>query len=387
MFASSSNNSRSETNTPTGQKTNARYYTPGDVHLEDLELGFLRVVGRNRVPIASIDEIQFDTPDGQAGKPIEGGATMEVHKASWKGQKVVVKYVHKSYTGQAYRRAFYNLNFELQLMSKPSLRKQRNIPSLLAVCFSKDDDLTTCLEASASVVRPGLAVELAHEQYPDLRHFFDRARNMFRPKQLPFETSATSAALIADIADGMAALHHHDIVHADLKPENILLYPDSQSPNGLVAKVADFGLVGMTTYRDDGLRAPLPDGRPRGGTAEWSAPECLVEPDYWMSKRSLKHPSYEVCSDIYSFGLVSCYIALDGQTPTEFVPNLSRAKLTDTLLDIAVARLRSHYRQRVPDAGKSLVEVAVHIAQQTLKLESNGRMQSLQPIRALLLGL
>ncbi|KHN93711.1 Protein kinase-like domain protein [Metarhizium album ARSEF 1941] len=171
---------------------------------------------------------------------------MEVHKASWKGQKVEVKYVHKSYTGQAYRRAFYSLNFELQLMSKPSLRKQ-NIPSLLAVCCSKDDDLTTCLEASASVVRPGIAVELAHEQYPDMRHFFDGARNMFRPKQLPFETSA---ALIADIADGMAALHHHDIVHADPKPENIPLYLDSQSPNGLVAKVADFGLVGMTTYRE-----------------------------------------------------------------------------------------------------------------------------------------
>jgi hypothetical protein len=55
--------------------------------------------------------------------------------------------------------------------------------------------------------------------------------------------------------------------HADLKPENILLFPDPDSPNALVAKVADFRFVGMTTYTNSGKRAGLPDARPRGGTA------------------------------------------------------------------------------------------------------------------------
>lgn len=89
---------------------------------------------------------------------------------------------------------------------------------------------------------------------------------------LPFETAAT---LIADIADGVVALHNHDIVHADLKPANILIFPNHTSPCGLVAKVSDFGFSGIATYTNGGKRAWLPDNCPRGGTAEWTLPNAL----------------------------------------------------------------------------------------------------------------
>ena len=47
----------------------------------------------------------------------------------------------------------------------------------------------------------------------------------------------------ADIASGMAFLHSRGIVHGDLTGGNVLLATDPSSPNGVVAKVADFGLA------------------------------------------------------------------------------------------------------------------------------------------------
>ena len=47
----------------------------------------------------------------------------------------------------------------------------------------------------------------------------------------------------ADIASGMAFLHARGIVHGDLTGGNVLLATDPSSRNGVVAKVADFGLA------------------------------------------------------------------------------------------------------------------------------------------------
>ncbi|KAK3343403.1 kinase-like protein [Lasiosphaeria hispida] len=307
---------------------------------------------------------------------------MQVSKGTWNGQRVAIKYIRRDHIGDSYKRALLQMNYELQLMSRPSLCHHRNITKLLAICF--DHDEPSAAESPAAVVRPGLLVELAHEQYPDLRYFFDPGANPSRPSHLPFEKSAS---IIADIADGITALHDHDIVHADLKPENILLFADTVSPGNIIAKVADFGYVGMTTYNNSGERAPLPDSRPSGGTAEWSAPECLQHPDYYRESGSLKHASYQPCADIYSFGLLVCYVALDGQTPLEYAPNLSKSKISDSLLDIAIAKLREHYRHGMMIGGEgSFEEVAIRIAHETLRLDSEARIQSLRSIRSMLFG-
>ncbi|KAK0716303.1 kinase-like domain-containing protein [Lasiosphaeris hirsuta] len=289
--------------------------------------------------------------------------------------------MRRDHVGDSYKLALLQMNYELQLMSKPSLYRHRNITKLLAVCFDHGDPSSA--EAPTAVVRPGLLVELAHEQYPDLRCFFDPGANPSRPSHLPFEKSAS---IVADIADGITALHDHDIVHSDLKPENVLLFADAQSPANVTAKIADFGYVGMTTYTKSGVRSPFADSRPRGFTPEWSAPECLQHPDYYKESGSLDHATYQPCADIYSFGLLSCYVALDGQTPLEYAPNLSKSKTSDSLLDIAVAKLREHYRQGMIGRGGSFEEVAIRIAHETLRLDPEARLQSLRSIRPMLFG-
>jgi len=359
-----------------------RLFPPPNPDLENLELRFLRVAGRNDVPVAAADDIQLDTtPAEPESMSSQLGATAQVSKGTWKGQRVAIKYIRRDHIGDPYKRALRQMNHELQVMSKPSLSTHKNITKLLAICFDHGDP--SAVESPAAAVRPGLLVELAHEQHPDLRSFFDIGTNPLRPSHLPF---GKSASIIADIADGITALHDHDIVHADLKPANILLFADHQSPGNVIAKIADFGYIGMSTYNRFGVRASLPDSRPSGYTAEWSAPECLVHPDYYRETGSLEHASYQPSADIYSFGLLSCYIALDGQTPLDYAPNLLKSKLSDSLLDLSVAKLKDHYRQAVVGDEGSLEEAAIRIARDALHLNSKARLQSLRSIRAMLFG-
>jgi serine/threonine protein kinase len=317
---------------------------------------------------------------------------MEVHPGTWLGRRVAVKYLRKTWPAAqsaevAYRKAMVDLLFELQIMSRPSLNANPNITKLMAVCFQ--DPACGTVDVNSVPAKPGLVVELAHEQFPDLQHFFDTAHNPNRPASLPFDTAKT---FIAGIANGVAALHAHDLVHADLKPRNILIFPSQSSPCGLVAKIADFGFAGMVTFTDAGQRAPLPDARPRGGTSEWNAPECLDDPDPWTTDAqcpspspSLDHPQYRAARDVYSFGLLACYIALDGVSPTHMVPDLRAAKLSDDLVDVAVQRLGAHFPDtHNVESGESIAEPAMQIARLTLVREPERRVRTLDNIEAIL---
>jgi serine/threonine protein kinase len=317
---------------------------------------------------------------------------MEVHPGTWLGRRVAVKYLRKTWPAAqsaelAYRKAMVDLLFELQIMSRPSLNANPNITKLMAVCF-QDPALGT-VDVNSVPAKPGLVAELAHEQFPDLQHFFDTAHNPNRPASLPFDTAKT---LIAGIANGVAALHAHDLVHADLKPRNILIFPSQSSPCGLVAKIADFGFAGMVTFTDAGQRAPLPGARPRGGTSEWNAPECLDDPDPWTTDAqcpspspSLDHPQYRAARDVYSFGLLACYIALDGVSPTQMVPDLRAAKLSGDLVDVAVQRLGAHFQDtHNVESRESIAEPAIQIARLTLVREPERRVRALDNIEAIL---
>ncbi|OQV07007.1 Protein kinase domain-containing protein [Cladophialophora immunda] len=318
---------------------------------------------------------------------------MEVYPGTWLGRRVAVKYLRKAWPAIqsaefAYRKATVDLLFELQIMSRPSLKTNQNITQLLAVCFQDPDGEVT--DVNSLPAKPGLVVELAHEQFPDLQHFFDRACNPGRPARLPFETAKT---FVSGIANGVTALHSHDLVHADLKPGNILVFPSSSSPCGLVTKIADFGFAGMVTFTGAGKRAPLPDGRPRGGTSEWNAPECLDDLDPWKTDRSegraqsLEHPQYHSARDVYSFGLLSCYIALDGMSPKQMAPDLQATKLSGNLVDVAVQQLQAHFQSDPNiDLAKSVLGPAVRIAQLTLSREPQSRIMSLHGIGDILEG-
>ena len=354
-----------------------------------MELAFLSTVSRGKIPIATSKDIQLDCVDRHLDTQSRHGATMQVHRGTWKGRKVAFKYILRGWFSdgsdssesidggnRAYRQDMYDLNFEVQIMSKPTLRSHPNITQLLAVCFSN-------ASATAAFVEPGLIVELAHEQFPDLGLFFDVDNNPSRPHHLPF---STAASLICDIADGIQVLHDHDLIHADIKPGNVLLFPSTTSPCGLVAKIADFGFVGMTTYTARGVRAPLPQSRPRGGTAEWNAPECLLVSDPITgpgARYTLDYPQYKPGRDIYAFGLLATYIVLDGQSPKQFVDgDLTDVKLADKMLDTAVIAIAKHHSkaQEEAEGERSLKSTALAIARATLRLDPQLRSDSLRSL-------
>ena len=356
----------------------------------DHELRFLRVVGRSRVPIVQLADIQFESADWHTDALTRSGLTMQVHRGLWRTQNVALKRIKKRVFDEQdehskanamrdYGQAVLDQNYELQLMSKSSLRDHRNITKLLAVSF--DTAWVSDTDLMSNLVLPILVVEHADNRFPDLSLFLDSQHNPNLPERLPFETAAT---LIADIADGVAALHNHDIVHADLKPANILIFSDHAIPCGLVAKVADFGFSGMTTYRQDGLRVPSRDP-PRGGTVEWNAPECMRGASTTTSSSRQEQP-YELPSrDIYSFGLLSSYIALDGQTPRSYIKNLDQVKLSDGMVEVVRARLNEHHLQTINDPS-SLGNLVTRITDMTLSLDHNKRMKRLGDVRELLFG-
>lgn len=98
-----------------------------------------------------------------------------------------------------------------------------------------------------------------------------------------------------DILRGVAAAHRAGVVHRDLKPHNVLL---ASTDEGLVARVADFGLARHTTA-EDALEL-TGSGRPLG-TPAYMAPEQVHD-----ATRA------DARSDVFSLGAV-LYELLSGQ--------------------------------------------------------------------------
>eukprot|EP00928_Gymnodinium_smaydae_P069717 TRINITY_DN5337_c0_g1_i2.p1 TRINITY_DN5337_c0_g1~~TRINITY_DN5337_c0_g1_i2.p1 ORF type:complete len:1153 (+),score=109.07 TRINITY_DN5337_c0_g1_i2:477-3461(+) len=109
--------------------------------------------------------------------------------------------------------------------------------------------------------------------------------------------------ILTDVARGMGYLHGQDppVIHRDLKPGNILIEA-SNPPRG---KISDFGLSALVDSNSPG----------RAGTSNYSAPEIA------------SGESYDVKSDVFSFGCV-CYYVLVAQHPNPGTVNQDCLKLT-----------------------------------------------------------
>jgi serine/threonine protein kinase len=134
----------------------------------------------------------------------------------------------------------------------------------------------------------------------------------------------------------------------------------------------------MATYTNNGRRAPLPDARLRGGTAEWNAPECFDNMDPWamLGDHSLENPQYKASRDIYSFGLSSCYVALNGQSPKQYIPEQAKVKLSDGMVEATIAQIKCHYPGDCVGDQSSLKDPAMFVARQTLSLDPAKRTGS-----------
>ena len=99
--------------------------------------------------------------------------------------------------------------------------------------------------------------------------------------------SAAHMALIGhDLADGLAHIHHHGIIHRDVKPANILLVDYSVEDRRARAKLSDFGVA--ITIRE-GHHGDPDDS---SGTPAYLSPE-----------QAAGEPAGPA-SDVYSLGLV-----------------------------------------------------------------------------------
>jgi serine/threonine protein kinase len=172
------------------------------------------------------------------------GRSWSVIDGRWNALSVAVKVPNCAFyeLNNKWRDIMTEIFYEIQVMSHNSLSRHPNIVKLIGLSFyervSRLDD--------TSSVYPVLVLEKADPKHPDLRCFVESC------KQIPlFQV----LSFIADVADGLTALHKFGVIHADLKAANILVF---QTENGPIAKISDFGGCGVDINKD-AFRIYTPD--------------------------------------------------------------------------------------------------------------------------------
>ncbi len=130
-------------------------------------------------------------------------------------------------------------------------------------------------------------------------------------------------AITSQVAAGLAAAHHHGIIHRDVKPENIMV---TATREGLEhVRVVDFGIARVAGENADELTTSgFVDGTPA-----------------YMSPEQLTGEEVDSRTDVYSLGLV-VHTMLVGRIP--FPPDNSRSALAKRLTEppLTLADLDPH---------------------------------------------
>jgi serine/threonine protein kinase len=138
--------------------------------------------------------------------------------------------------------AYQSILQEIKVSRHPLLKQHENLAKLLYVGWEQQETF------------PLIALELAA--------FGTLEDILTAPGEGP--TYRQKLNLTIDIALGIAALHHFDIIHGDLKPANILVQHHPQRQ--IVAQISDFGGSFEVASGHDA---------PSIGTTLWSAPEVV----------------------------------------------------------------------------------------------------------------
>ncbi|KAF5588153.1 serine threonine kinase [Fusarium pseudoanthophilum] len=193
---------------------------------------------------------------------------------------------------------------EIRVLSNETIRQCDFIVSMLAISWSE----------SPSVGRfwPQVLLEAADEG--TLAEYLASNKADFKSK----------LAISMNIGRAVQFLHAHGIVHADLKPTNVLVFTsglddhqhDLLDKTGLPpirAKLCDFGYaVILDDYNSENLF------RARIGSLPWMAPELDAEEPIRLEDLHK--------TDIYSLGLLTASIFMNGSTPFE---SLSQGDVLD----------------------------------------------------------
>jgi serine/threonine protein kinase len=107
-------------------------------------------------------------------------------------------------------------------------------------------------------------------------------------------TGRVAAALLADVARGLAHAHARGVIHRDISPKNILVHEAGDGRKRRTAVVADFGLA-----RLESAGTLSSDGR-------WAGTPRYKSPEQHRGETKLT-----TASDVFSLGLLAYYMAAE----------------------------------------------------------------------------
>ena len=175
---------------------------------------------------------------------------------------------------------------EVRILANKTLKESEHLVQLLCVAW---DEIPTLGRHW-----PRLLLEAA--DYGNLGEFFLGSPDA--------KTWMVKIEVISDVISGLKALHNHGIAHCDLKLENVLVFRAAKNPLGVAyqAKICDFGFsVILADYEENDTFAE------QLGTEPWSSPELTFATN--IKVKDLPQ------SDIYSLGLLSSRIFMNGGNP------------------------------------------------------------------------
>ncbi len=114
--------------------------------------------------------------------------------------------------------------------------------------------------------------------------------------------------ILAQIAEGLGAIHEKGIVHRDIKPQNVVL---NTTPKGDQARLLDFGIARLMEIPDGLDGAPLLGGPDNPFISQPG--QVVGTPAYVAPGQAIAGP-LDTRTDVYSFGVLA-YRLLSGQFP------------------------------------------------------------------------